>query len=73
MTEKSIASSLKSVHSSATVALRVDLYSVRSVEFSAIVRRGMVDMEQIIYPWGIYETSDIEATYISPYLTVRVQ
>ena len=30
-------------------------------------------MEQIIYPWGIYETSDIEATYISPYLTVRVQ
>ena len=29
-------------------------------------------MEQIIYPWGIYETSDIEATYISPYLTVRV-
>ena len=33
----------------------------------------MVDMEQIIYPWGIYETSDIEATYISPYLTVRVQ
>lgn len=30
-------------------------------------------MEQIIYPWGIYESSDIEATYISPYLTVRVQ
>ena len=29
-------------------------------------------MEQIIYPWGIYESSDIEATYISPYLTVRV-
>ena len=39
----------------------------------AIVRRGMVDMEQIIYPWGLYETSDIEATYITPYLTVKVQ
>jgi len=38
-------------------------------ETMSIVRRGMVDMEQIIYPWGIYESSDIEATYISPYLT----
>jgi len=25
-------------------------------------------MEQIIYPWGIYETAEIEAIYITPYL-----
>ena len=28
----------------------------------------MEDMEQIVYPWGIYKTDEIEAVYIAPYL-----
>ena len=30
-------------------------------------------MEQIVYPWGIYETSEIEAEYITPYLNAIVK
>ena len=37
-------------------------------KFSEIIRWGMEDMEQIVYPWGIYETAEIEAIYIDPYL-----
>ena len=33
----------------------------------------MEDMEQIIYPWGIYETSVIEKQYITPYLDAIVK
>jgi len=37
-------------------------------ETMEIIRWGMEDMEQIIYPWGIYKTDEIEAVYIAPYL-----
>ena len=31
------------------------------------------DFEQIVYPWGLYDTSEIEELYFSPYTTAIVE
>jgi hypothetical protein len=33
----------------------------------------MEDLEQIIYPWGIYNTADIESEFIDPYITAIIK
>ena len=33
----------------------------------------MEDFEQIVYPWGLYDTSEIEELYFSPYTTAIVE
>ena len=39
----------------------------------SIINRAMVDSEQILYPWLIYQTDSVRDIYVDPYVTAIVE
>merc|ERR1719285_535470 len=42
-------------------------------ETMSIINRAMVDSEQILYPWLIYQTDSVRDAYVDPYVTAIVE